>query len=68
MSASLSNAYLPSECSTSIGGEPQPDETNAIRIKPSSLKREKVTLRFQGATSRESTEYRWSTVIVLRHK
>ena len=66
--ATLSNAYLPSECSTSISGEPEPEVTNALRVKRSQLKKKKLTLRFKGTTADEGIDYRWSTTIVLKRK
>jgi hypothetical protein len=66
--ASLSNAYLGSECSTSVSGEPDGDETSITKIKPSQLKKKKLVLRFKGSTSDEGIDYSWSTTIVLKRR
>ena len=64
--ATLSNAYLGTECTTSVGGEPSADETSIARLKPKTLKQRTITLRSSGATDRAGIAYRWSTKIVLR--
>ncbi len=66
--ASLSNAYLGTECSTTLDGEPDADETAYTPIRPAALKRKKVTLRWTGATDRDGVRYRWSTTIVLKRR
>lgn len=66
--ATLSNQYLGSECTTGISGEPKYEETSAVAVKPSALKRKKVTLRSTGATSRNGIDYSWSTTIVLKRR
>lgn len=64
--ASLGNPYLGTECNTELDGEPDADDVNLIPVKPSAFKKKTVTLRFHGATSEDSIDYRWSTVIVLK--
>ncbi len=64
--ASLGNAYLGTECSTDLDGEPNADETAYTAVKPSALKRRKVTLRWSGATSRQGVDYQWSTTVVMK--
>ena len=65
--ASLSNAYLGTECSTSITGEPDHDDSQLKSIPLNTFKKKKtVTLTFAGATNEAGIAYSWKTKIVLK--
>lgn len=64
--ATLGNIYFPSECSTSIGGEPDAEVSSLINVSKTIFTRPNVTLRFAGSTNAEGIEYHWSTVIKLK--
>ena len=65
--ASLSNAYLGTECSTGISGEPDHDDSQLKSIPLNTFKKKKtVTLTFAGATNVAGIAYSWKTKIVLK--
>jgi hypothetical protein len=64
--ASLSNAYFPSECSTSISGEPDTDTLMLKSVPKSTFTQKTVVIRFSGSTNKEGIAYRWSTVFTFR--
>ena len=64
--ATLGNPYFPSECSTSVDGEPNPDTTSLISVAKSLFTHPNVTLRFAGSTSDKGITYHWSTTIKLK--
>jgi hypothetical protein len=64
--ASLSNAYFGSECSTSVSGEPDVDDTHLVNIPRSALERKRLVIRSHGATSKDQITYSWSTTFVLQ--
>lgn len=64
--ATLGNPYFPSECSTSVSGEPDPDVSSLISVPKTIFTRPKVTLRFVGSSNAQGIQYRWSTIIVLK--
>ena len=67
LAASLSNGYLGTECSTSVGGEPDRDATHMKSIPLNTFKKRKtVTLTFAGSTSEEGIAYSWKTKFVLK--
>ena len=64
--ATLGNPYFPSECSTTITGEPEPEETSMKSVPRSTFSQKTVVLRYAGSTSRDGIAYRWSTVFTLK--
>jgi hypothetical protein len=63
--ASLSNPYFPSECSTSVSGEPG-DARLLVSVPKTLFTQKTVVLRFAGATRKDGIAYRWSTVFTLK--
>lgn len=63
--ATLGNPYFPSECSTSISGEPDSDVLGTKSMPKSAFRQKTVVLRFAGATNNGGIAYRWSTTIKL---
>ena len=64
--ATLGNPYFPSECSTSITGEPEPEETSMKSVPRSTFSQKTVVLRYVGRTNRDGIAYSWSTVFTLK--
>ncbi len=65
--ASLGNGWLGTECSTSLTGEPEQDETQTKFIPLNTFKKKKtVTLVFAGSTNREGISHTWNTKFVLK--
>ena len=64
--ATLGNPYFPSECSTSLTGEPDMDEKASKSVPKGTFQQKTVVIRFQGATKRNKIVYRWSTVFTLK--
>jgi len=64
--ASLSNPYFGTECSTSVSGEPDVDETHLVSIARSALGARLLTIRSKGSTAKDGITYSWSTTFVLR--
>jgi hypothetical protein len=64
--ASLSNPYFASECSTSTTGEPNADTMHVFRVARSVFRRQTITLRSSGSTNRNGIAYTWSTTITLK--
>lgn len=64
--ATLGNAYFPSECSTSISGEPDSDRTMLKSVPKSTFRQRTVVIRYAGATNEEGIAYRWSTTFTLK--
>ena len=65
--ASLGNGWLGTECSTSLSGEPEQDETQTKFIPLNTFKKKKtVTLVFAGSTNREGIAFTWKTKFVLK--
>ena len=66
LAASLSNGYLGTECSTSVSGEPDRDDTQMKSIPLNTFKKKTVKLSFGGSTTEEGITYTWSTKFVLK--
>jgi hypothetical protein len=64
--ATLGNPYFPSECSTSLTGEPDADVSRLISVPKSTFTHRLVTLRYVGSTSESGITYHWSTTIKLK--
>jgi hypothetical protein len=64
--ATLGNPYFPSECSTSLSGEPDADVSSLISVPQAIFTHLNVTLRFAGSSSAQGIDYRWSTTIKLK--
>ena len=62
--ATLTNAYLGTECSHGGGDEPQWEKTQTLSVAPSKLRARRVTLRFAGTEAGAT----WRTVIVLQRR
>lgn len=62
--ATLTNAYLGTECSHGGGDEPTWTETETLSVAPSKLRARRVTLRFAGSGAGAS----WRTEIVLKRR
>lgn len=62
--ATLTNAYLGTECSHGGGDEPEWAKTETIDISPSKLRARRVTLRFTGGEAGAT----WRTEIVLQRR
>lgn len=63
--ATLGNPYFPSECSTSLTGEPDGDALGTKSVPKTTFRQKNVVLRFTGATNKAGIVYRWSTTIKL---
>ena len=66
LQASLSNGYLGTECSTSISGEPDRDDTQMKSIPLNTFKKKTVKLSFGGSTTEDGITYTWSTKFQLK--
>jgi hypothetical protein len=64
--ATLGNPYFPSECATTISGEPSVDTLLTRSLPKGTFTQRTVVVRFGGATSKEHIAYRWSTVFTFR--
>jgi hypothetical protein len=62
--ATLTNAYLGTECSHGGGDEPGWEATETLSVSPSKLRARRVTLRFAGRGDGAT----WTTVIVLKRR
>ena len=60
--ATLGNPYFGSGCSTSLTGEPDPDDTNLKRVSSSLFRKKHFTIRFGGASTEAGITYKYSTV------
>lgn len=64
--ASLGNGYLGTECSTSLTGEPDRDDTQLRSVPLNTFRKKTVKLTFAGSTSEAGIAYAWSTRLVLK--
>ena len=63
--ASLGNAYLKSECSTSLTGQPGLNELMIKSMPRSAFAKKTVVIRYGGSTNEDGIAYRWSTTFTL---
>lgn len=64
--ATLGNPYFPSECSTSISGEPDADVRQLKSMPKSAFRQATVVIRYAGSTTKDKIVYRWSTTFTLK--
>lgn len=64
--ATLGNPYFPSECSTSLTGEPDIDDMAVKSVPRSTFRQKTVVIRYTGRTSKNGIFYRWSTTFTLK--
>ena len=64
--ATLGNPYFPSECSTSVSGEPSVDARQLKSMPKSVLRQKTIVIRYSGSTTKEKIVYRWSTTFTLK--
>jgi hypothetical protein len=64
--ASLANAYLGTECSTSVSGEPDVDDVATKAVSPSLFRRRTIKLTLSGTRTADDITYTWATRITLK--
>jgi hypothetical protein len=64
--ATLGNPYFGTECSTSLTGEPRPEQTAIKSVPKSTFRQKTVVIRYAGSTNSNGIAYRWSTIFKLK--
>jgi hypothetical protein len=64
--ATLGNPYFGTECSTSLTGEPDDDETAIKSVPKRTFRKKTVVIRYAGASNQHGLAYRWSTTFTLK--
>ncbi|MDQ2984750.1 MAG: hypothetical protein M3R70_12655 [Actinomycetota bacterium] len=64
--ASLGNGYFGTECSTSLTGEPDIDDTHGVIVPKSVIGKNRITIRSRGSSVDHGIKYSWTTTFVLK--